>query len=216
MYLSGIDEAGRGPVLGPMVMAIVTVNISDLDVLKDLGITDSKLLSPKVREKLLEDINSIAKEIHVIKVDANKIDEKRKTESLNLIEAKMASELINKLETKPRRIYVDCPDVNTERYKDVVYSYLNNHQDLVVEHKADLNYVVVSASSIVAKVERDLQIKKLEQEYGIELGSGYPHDPKTKLFLENCVKSKDIPDFVRKSWQTFADAIEKNKQRKLM
>lgn len=215
MYVAGIDEAGRGPVVGPMTMAVVAVDLKHLELLKDLGVTDSKLLSPSKREELYLEIKKIAKEIHSLKIDANEIDKKRETISLNTIEAKMASELINKLTICPRKLYIDCPDVNPERYHTVVYSYLDKHQELVVEHKADLNYLPVSAASIIAKVERDSHIRDLEEKYGVELGTGYPHDPKTRKFLESVIREKNIPDFVRKSWQTVSDIKDSTKQKKL-
>jgi len=216
MFVAGIDEAGRGPVLGPMVMAIVNVDVKQLDTFKDLKITDSKLLSPAKREKLYPEVMEISKEVYSTKVDAHEIDKMREKYSLNIIEAKMASELINKLKTDPRKIYIDCPDTNPPKYQQTVYSYLDKNHELVAEHHADLNYIVVSAASIIAKVERDQHIRDLEESYGAELGTGYPGDPKTKAFLEDVVKKKKVPDFVRKSWQTFIDAHERTKQKKLI
>lgn len=216
MRVAGIDEAGRGPLIGPMVMAIVSVELDALEQLEDIGVTDSKLLSPVKRESLYDQVKSISKEFYSVKIEAHEIDKHREKESLNVIEAKMASQLINKLKTKPEKIYIDCPDVNQCKYENQVYAYLNSHHKLVAEHKADLNYVVVGAASIIAKVERDYHIRKIEEEFNIEVGTGYPHDPKTIAYLKEVVKTKKIPNFVRKSWQTFINADNDAKQKKLM
>jgi len=216
LFISGIDEAGRGPVLGPMVMAIASFDVSALDELKELGVKDSKMLTAEKREEFYPKIIDLAEEYYSVKVDAYEIDKKREKISLNLIEAKMAVELINLLRNKQKKIYIDCPDVNTAKYRDTVYAYLNNHHEIIAEHHADVNYVAVSGASIIAKVERDRYIKQIEKEHGIEIGSGYPHDPKTIAFIKECVKSKSIPKFVRKSWQTFIDANNATKQKRLV
>ena len=216
MYIAGIDEAGRGPVVGPMVMAIVSVTIENLQKLETMGITDSKLLSPAKREQLYKEIKAVADEVFVVKESAKDIDTKRKKYSLNIIEVKQGANLINMLKNVPKKIYVDCPDVNTGRYKETLYSYLDKHTDLVVEHKADYNYVVAGAASIIAKVERDNDIKELERKLKVRIGSGYPSDPRTKEFIHNCVRQNKVPDCVRKSWQTYTNAKNKIKQKTLI
>jgi ribonuclease HII len=72
--------------------------------------------------------------------------------------------------------------------------------DIVSEHKADRNYPVVSAASIIAKVERDGEVAKLAEKYG-DVGSGYPSDEKTIDFLELCIELGDYPECVRRSWR---------------
>jgi ribonuclease HII len=71
----------------------------------------------------------------------------------------------------------------------------------VSEHKADRNFAVVSAASIIAKVERDREIAELAKTLGF-FGSGYPSDPRTVKFLEKCCQDlEEYPEYVRKSWR---------------
>jgi ribonuclease HII len=102
---------------------------------------------------------------------------------------------------KPDKVYVDASDVLEERFKQHILECLPFRVDIVSEHKADRNYVAVSAASIIAKVERDKEASLLAQVYG-DFGSGYPSDPRTMNFLETLMKNTDeYPDFIRKSWK---------------
>jgi len=213
MLIAGIDEAGRGPILGPMVMSIVVIDSKDNAMLKKIGVKDSKLIPEKKREELYLEIKKIAKEIHTTKITANEIDKQREKDSLNYIEVKMASKLINLLKTSPENIIIDCPQTSTDKYKEKVYALLNEHKKLTVENKADLNHISVGCASIIAKVERDRELHKLEKEIGIELGCGYPHDARTINAINQLEKTH--PNFIRKSWITYQNLKEKNKQKKL-
>jgi ribonuclease HII len=213
MYVAGIDEAGRGPVLGPMVMTIAVGKVEDLDKLKELGVKDSKLILPEKRRELYKKLKKML-EFKTISVSAAEIDKRRKIESLNIIELKTSADLINFIETKLERVYVDCPDINPDKYKEKLKAYLEKNHKLIVEHKADMNYLIVGAASIIAKVERDLSMVKLEKKYKLELGSGYPHDPKVVAFLKTLNGNEKFP-FIRKSWQSYINAINNLKQNKL-
>lgn len=213
MLIAGIDEAGRGPVIGPMVMSIVVIDSKYSEKLKKIGVKDSKLLSKEDREKLYLEIKKIANEIHTIKINANEIDKKRLKYSLNEIEAKISIDLINKLKTDVKKIYIDCPQLSTEKYKEKIYAYLENHYELIVENKADFTYPIVSAASIIAKVERDFELNKIEKKYNLKLGCGYPHDKDTLNAINKL--EKVYPNFIRKSWQTYIDLKNKEKQKTL-
>ncbi len=213
MLIAGIDEAGRGPVIGPMVMSIVLIDSKYSDKLKKNGVKDSKLLNREERDELYLEIKKLAKEIHSIKINANDIDKKRLKMSLNEIESKISIELINKLKNIPAKIFIDCPQTSTEKYKDKIYAYLENHSELIVENKADFNYPVVSAASIIAKVERDNELTKVEKKYNLKLGCGYPHDKDTLKAINELEKVN--PNFIRKSWQTYIDLKNKDKQKTL-
>lgn len=213
MLIAGIDEAGRGPVIGPMTMAICVIDSNDNAMIKKLGIKDSKQVAKLDRERLYLEIKKFAKEYHYIKIDANEIDKQREKDSLNYIETKMAAKLINKLKVMPEYIYVDCPQTSTDKYKNNLYALIDSETKLVVENKADVNYPCVSCASIIAKVERDSVLENLEKEIGIELGCGYPHDETTLKAIKKLEKLK--PDFIRKSWQTYQDIKSKETQKKL-
>lgn len=214
VIIAGTDEAGRGAVIGPMIVAGVSIPKEKEHLLKKFGVKDSKELTPRKREKLVEKIEKIAKDIIVIEVGPCKIDNYRKSGiGLNKLEVIKFAEIINFLE--PHIAYIDCPDTNKQRIENLLRKMVRNETDLVVEHFADKKYPSVSAASIIAKVERDKRIKKLEKEYG-KIGSGYPSDPITQEWLKNWIReNKKFPECVRKTWIT-ANNIERGKfQKKL-
>lgn len=215
MLIAGLDEAGRGAVLGPLVIAGVSIRSEDEEKLKELGVRDSKELSPKRREFLAKKIEKIAKDIIILKVGPCKIDNyKKQGINLNQLEGMKFATIINYL--TPEKAYIDGPENNLNRFKLFVEKMLKNPADLVVEHRADQTYPVVSAASIMAKVTRDSEVEKLRKKYGIE-GSGYPSDERTINWMKNWLKEhKDFPEGVaRKSWATTELMMGKKKQSKL-
>jgi len=203
MRIAGIDDAGRGPIIGPLAIAGVLLEEGDLPKLAALGVRDSKVLSPRKRERLAGEIGELALKCHVIMIPPAEIDRVvetgRKLHKLNRLEAQTMARVITAL--KPDVAYVDASDVLADRFKSHIEENLSFKVQIVSEHKADANYPIVSAASIIAKVERDKAISKLREKYG-DLGSGYVTDPKTIKFLENWIKnSGSYPDFVRKSWK---------------
>ena len=202
--ISGVDEAGRGSVIGPLVVAGVSFNEEDLSKLIEIGVKDSKLLSPERREELALQIREFALISYVIFLSPAEIDTvvecKRKLHKLNRLEAQAMAKVITIL--KPDVIYVDASDVLEKRFGEHIAENLNFTPKIISEHKADVTYPVVSAASIIAKVERDRVILQLQKKHG-NIGCGYPSDPNTVNFLENWIrKFGSYPDFVRKSWKT--------------
>jgi len=203
MLIAGVDDAGRGCVIGPLVIAGILMNEEDLPKLAQLGVKDSKVLSPRRRETLAVEIERIAKKYSVIKLSPKEIDKVvqtgRKLHKLNRLEAQTMAKVIEML--KPEIAYVDASDVLEERFKQHILECLSFKVEIVSEHKADRKYPIVSAASIIAKVERDKEIAELKEKYG-DIGCGYPSDPKTVSFLQQCLeKSGEYPDFIRKSWK---------------
>lgn len=214
MIICGIDEAGRGPVIGPMVMAGLTIDEKKLQDLKDIGAKDSKLLSPHERARLFDKILETADRCEIIIISPEEIDravEKEEDSNLNWLEAKKSADLINKL--NPDKIYLDCPSPNCEKYKEYVKKLLKNKKsEVIAEHKADANYTLVGAASIIAKVTRDQEIENLKKKFKVDFGSGYPADPFTAQFLkENYAKYP----FFRKSWSPYKNAAAQKNQRKI-
>ena len=204
MLVAGVDEAGRGCIIGPLVVAGVLVKEENLPVLRQLGVKDSKLLSPKKREALFNEITSLAENYHVIKLLPSEIDHavecQVKLHKLNRLEAKTMTLIINIL--KPNEAYLDAADVLEERFTQHVQEGLTVKAKITSKHKADKIYPVVSAASIIAKVERDKEIEALQKVYG-DFGSGYPADKKTLQFLKQWMQTRsDYPSCVRKSWKT--------------
>jgi len=202
MLIAGIDEAGRGCVIGPLVVAGVAMQAENLQWLVELGVKDSKLLTPKKREALYPEILKLTVNHHIIKVPPLQIDKvvrsERRLHKLNRLEAQTMAKILESL--KPDEVYVDAADVMAERFGNHIQECLKKKTKIVSEHKADLNYPIVSAASIIAKVERDREIVKLTQKYG-NFGSGYLTDEKTMVFLKKLLtRYGDYPSCVRKSW----------------
>ncbi len=215
MLITGIDEAGRGPVIGPLVIAGVLIEEKEEEKLKSIGVKDSKLLDKKQREELFKKILGMVKEYKIISITPDIIDSTLKSHdsNLNILEAKTTAEIINFL--NPEKAIIDLPDRNQERYKEFIKKELTNKEiSLVAEHKADLNYPVVGAASILAKVTRDRYIEHLKEMFGEDFGSGYTSDEKTIRFLEKHWNNNKI-HFFRKEWVTWKEIKQKKQQKKL-
>jgi ribonuclease HII len=201
MDILGIDEAGRGSVLGPLVIAGVVVPEKMEKVLERMGVKDSKRLAPHRRTILSRKLKKMF-DYEIVVISAREIDEMR-ADGINLNEIeKNAMESIL-LKMKPEKAIVDAVDVKAERFQDNLRN--DTGLNVIAEHKADDRYIEVSAASIIAKAERDDQIAELNKEFikSGGIGSGYPSDPKTKEFLTNYTYD-EMPDFVRRSWATVA------------
>ncbi|MFB0560105.1 MAG: ribonuclease HII [Candidatus Lokiarchaeia archaeon] len=210
MLIAGVDEAGRGPVLGPIVFAGVLMQEKDIPVLTGLGIRDSKLLQPSKRESFAIAILKLAAKVSIKVVSPKEIDSaKANGLNLNKLEAYCFAEIINQL--KPDITYVDAADVNPQRFSQRIKSNLAVDTKLISQHRADIDIPIVSAASILAKVERDKRINDLKR-FG-NIGSGYCHDPKTISFLKEWVREYgELPSFVRHSWITAKKILNEIKQ----
>jgi len=205
----GVDDAGRGPVIGPLVIAGVIIEEEKLDRLRMLGVKDSKQLVASARTRLSKEIPSVVDDYHVVELAAEELDRTvnraPKFQRLNLLEAKAMAQVIEKL--RPELAYVDSSDTRTERFKNNILDCLSFTPRIVSEHKADINYPVVSAASIMAKVHRDSRIEEIKKEYG-EIGSGYANDALTVKFLRDYYSDHgDFPPIVRRSWKTLGNIV---------
>lgn len=195
--ICGADEAGRGPVLGPLVVAAVMVESES--PLRKLKVKDSKRLTPRQREELFPLIMDCSA-VEVAVVWEEEIDA-RGEGALNDLEVAHFAALIDKL--SPTVAYVDAADVVAERFGRRISDRLSCRPEVVSCHRADAKYAVVSAASIIAKVTRDRLVRRIGEELGEEIGSGYPTDPTTMAFLERWIREKgDFPPHTRRSWAT--------------
>ena len=197
--ICGVDEAGKGPVMGPMVVAAVSVENAKL--IEDKGFKDSKLLTPQRRNELFQLIKGNYRYAVEI-IQPEEIDEYRKKNQLNLLNRKAFEKVIIKL--NPNIAYVDAADVNEERFGREIKSNLTNDNDtdVISMHKADSKIPVVAAASIIAKQTRENEIKKLKEKIG-DFGSGYPSDERTIKFLKSYFHDNSKwPSGTRKSWKT--------------
>lgn len=214
--ISGLDEAGRGPVIGPLVVAGVTFR--DETQLINMNVRDSKKITPKRREILAKQIKKLALKYEILVIPAKDIDDMRKVMTLNEIEVNAFTSVIKKL--KPETCYVDSADVNEERFGKDISANLTFKTDIISKHKADDIYPIVSAASILAKTKRDEEVRiieqKLREKLNIPMGSGYPADPITQNFLKNWLnKYEKFPIYVRYSWKTAQNLLKEKNTRKL-
>jgi ribonuclease HII len=210
--IMGVDEAGRGPVLGDLFIAGVTIYDETLPLLNNSEVTDSKQLSKKKREELYEFVTSISAFYSIERISTLKIDERINCEStLNDLETKSISKLI--IEHQPDIVYIDAIGRDLDKYKknltDEIRKKISSIPEIIAEFKADIKYKIVGAASILAKVDRDRSIAECNQLYpDLEIGSGYPSDEKTIEFLRNFIlKHKKPPSIARVSWKTCIDLM---------
>ena len=214
--ICGVDEAGRGPVIGPLIIAGVL--FEDDSILIDYRVKDSKQLSPSRREELAKIIKKIAQKYEILIIPAADIDDMRKIMTLNEIELNAFVKIIKKL--KPEICYVDSVDVNENRFGKNLSEKTSNKVEIISKHKADEIYPVVSAASILAKSKREEEVKKiastLEKKLNLPLGSGYPADPITQRFFRTWLdRFGKLPPHTRHSWKTSQNILKEKKLKKL-
>ena len=214
----GLDEAGRGPVLGPLVVAGIVIPEKKEKIIERMGVKDSKRLTPNRRAVLYRKLTKMF-DYETVVITAQDIDNLRaRGVNLNEIEKLAMKKIINNL--RADRIIIDALDVKEGRLQDEISEYIGHSCEVIAEHKADDTYLTVGAASIIAKTERDMILEQINKDYirstkdkdGI--GSGYPSDPKTKNFLKK-FKYDEMPDFVRRSWGTVQKIKEAEEAEKL-
>jgi ribonuclease HII len=203
--IAGVDEAGRGPVIGPLVVAAVAA--ADVAVFARLGCTDSKLIPPDRRRALARALRrEPGVRIDVRHIPAETLDAERIAgRSLNDIELVRFAEVTRGVQAT--RAIVDAADVDAARFGRSLAALLDGGVDVQSEHKADENHPVVGAASIIAKVERDAAVaqlaRRLERQLALPLGSGYSSDPRTQAFLRAWWdRNHDFPEGTRRTWAT--------------
>lgn len=218
----GIDEAGRGPVMGPMVYGTAFCPISEsVSLLEKLEAADSKVLTEEKRDSIFTKIcvasNKIGWGVEVIAPNSicNSMYSRSKY-SLNQVSMDSAILLIKgaiEAGVNVSQIFVDTVG-KPEKYQAYLCSIFPKFS-ITVAKKADSTYPIVSAASICAKVTRDHSLQVWHFQEGLEIkqkeiGSGYPGDPVTKQFLGNyCDPVFGYPQLVRFSWSTSEIMLEK-------
>lgn len=197
MLVCGVDDAGRGSAIGPLVIAGIRIEKNKARTLSKIGVKDSKQLSPHSREDLYKKILDLVDDYYVARIPAHVVDRSVCKNQLNVLEGRYMAKVIARL--RPDLAYVDSCDVNPLRFGRLI-SDLSKVDKINSSHHADRRFPVVSAASIIAKVTRDRAIAKIRKEF--DVGSGYPSDEKTMNFIRQSVASSGtVPKFVRKSWK---------------
>lgn len=210
MLTLGIDDAGRGPLIGPMILAGALMDGNIERKLKKEGIRDSKVLSQSERIRMDKIIKGSAFEYFIAKTFPDEIDTSLlEGTNLNTLEAMKTAKIINsinkgKYRKEKIKVVVDCPSVNTAAWRETLIGFIEHAKNLevVCEHKADVNHVSAAAGSILAKTTREEEVDKIKKDFG-EIGSGYPSDPVTKNFLKERGNELKDSGIFRKTWRTW-------------
>ena len=201
--IAGVDEAGRGCVVGPMVVSGVLLRPASLDRLREAGVRDSKRLTAKARRRLCRVILKEAVKVAYVVATPFLIDMyvgfKRALKGLNALELEAMAYIVEEL--KASKVYIDCPDVNIERFLKALKHRITYRVELVVSHREHDNHPALASASIAAKVLRDEIVRLLKSVYG-DFGSGYPSDLKTRSFIRRVCAGGRVPPCVRRSWKT--------------
>jgi len=214
VLVCGIDEAGRGPVIGPLVICGAMVEDGKLDELRALGVKDSKMLTHKSRTEMCAKIKEVLVDFKIIKVQPSEIDHvvESKTTNLNWLEADKSVEIINALD--PDEVILDCPSPNVKKYASYIKERVDDDNvKVVAKHKADRDYVIVGAASILAKCEREHEVAEIEKVVGQSIGSGYPSNPVCQEFLRK--HGEQYPEIIRRSWMTWKNHVKGKRQKTL-
>ena len=215
MYQIGIDEAGRGPAIGPLVVCALGIPNSDTKFLAAIGAVDSKQITKKKREEISERIYLEAEnrnwKIGIIVCKASRIDIERNKINLNKLEIELFKEAVYETGIKEKNgiVKADACDVNEQRFKERIRYALGakwKDWEIHARHKMDSEEIIVGAASILAKVRRDKEIEKISDLLNLDVGSGYPSDPKTKEAVKKLVNSKTPNQYLRWSWATVKNA----------
>lgn len=204
MLIGGVDEAGRGCIVGPMVIALATIEPSRERQLTALGVKDSKKLSAARREALYGPIHELC-EVRTLHLSAREITELMDRHNLNEIEALSIAKLLGPLDPAST-VFIDSPDNIPKHFGLRIQGHLGPdkslHPQLVCENKADDLHPIVGAASVVAKVERDREIEKIKKIVGYDFNSGYTSDPHTIAFLARRANDPLVRPFLREKWST--------------
>lgn len=220
MYV-GVDEAGKGPVLGPMVAAAVRADPESLPA----GVDDSKRVSPKRRAEIAAALRaSDAVDLAVASVEPAEIDAPET--DMNTLTVCGQARAVRGVARSGDRVVADAGDTSEARFARRLGDGVAEAEETAVAdlvggtpvesvavdaaHGADAADPVVGAASVVAKVARDARVAAIDAAYpdydGV--GSGYPSDPATREFLRTYVADHgDVPPHARRSWSTCADVL---------
>lgn len=205
VLVCGMDEAGRGPVVGPMTVGAVVWDSEELGLLDEIGVDDSKRINRSRRDRIAARVKSLAVEYNVSIVPAKMIDRLRRGMTLNEIEVVAFRACFNSLESRAGELYLDAADVVEERFGSSIASGVEHvPRKIVSKHKGDQIYKIVGAASLIAKSERDRLVDAISEKYGFDVGNGYPATPEARAFVKNSILVGDECPEIRWSWATVA------------
>jgi len=209
----GLDEAGRGSLVGPLVVGGFLTLESRIPALVAAGARDSKALSPSARERVYPALLRLGR-ARSIALSPTEVDRHVRHHGLNRLEAEAFARLVRSCD--PDLTWVDACDPDARRFGALVAGLADARGPVVARHKADRDLPVVGAASIIAKVRRDRAIRRLAVELGAEVGSGYPSDTTTVAFVRAALRDRPpAPPWLRTSWSTMQRVIPRRPARRL-
>ena len=194
-----------------MVICAAAINPLDEYKLKEMGVRDSKKLSPRQREGLYGKVGKMCR-YTTVKILAEELNRLMERHNLNEIEAQKVAHAIDQLGISGATVFVDSPDNVPAKFAKRIEKYLQTKVKLVSANKADDTYVIVGAASIIAKVTRDREIERIKKETGIDFNSGYTSDPVTQKYISDRKSYPALEPYLRTKWST----LRVEKQRKLL
>jgi ribonuclease HII len=210
----GVDEAGRGPVIGPLVVCALKIPDLNRDVLEWIGARDSKELTAKARKIIAGQIEKAAEKynwgIGLVICPPSRIDLNKSVSDLNSLEIELFAEAIRLSSNSNENgiILADACDSNAERFGKRLGNALGeNWENWEIDSRHGMDSIdrVAGAASILAKVRRDSEIEKIALEYDFEIGSGYPSDPKTRIAINKMLEGELPANCLRWTWSTISD-----------
>ena len=204
----GIDEAGRGPAIGPMVMAAVALDSRSAAALTRAGLCDSKTYGAgeeahAIRCELDKMIRSRAKFVTTVEVEHTEIDERVSRGELNVLEREIASRLIEKAQADLGALEISIDKIIADGKR--MFAPLCQRFERFESHdRAEEKHASVAAASVVAKVIRDDRFNKIKQQYELELGpimgGGYANAATRRWLRAYVERHNKLPAEARLSW----------------
>lgn len=206
----GVDEAGRGAVLGPLVISCVLLDAESEHKLHEMGVKDSKQMTADQRFRLYDTILDVKLRSCSMHISSLSIDRHRlRGLSMNVIEENHIFDLLKKFVTDPvDEVVIDAFVSKNNRLHNETCK-LFPAATVRCEFHADVNHTCVAAASVIAKVERDRAMSDLSKELGVDIGTGYPHDPLSTEYIRRYVRDcGKAPTIARNTWVTTQRIVE--------
>lgn len=212
----GVDEAGKGPVLGSLFIGFSIINLAGglkelneyQDKLKEAGVMDSKKLNPKKRNQIYNSLKDMM-DIKYAQLTPVIIDE-NKEQGGDLMQLEIAAIVKVLNQEQPNCIIIDALMRDVDKFKSILERSLTFECSIIAENKADNTYPLVGAASIVAKELREQELAQIHQNVELDCGSGYPGDQKTREFVKLKGKDEEMRFLFRKSWKTYQELTSKS------
>jgi len=215
--ICGIDESGRGAVIGPLVICAVCTDEEYVKKIGSIVTSDREVRDDSVRKLIYLRTRKFLKVIEYVVVDAPVIDYFVSQGLLNEMLASYMTLAIANVVTQgymPWIVKIDSPIKKWSIFKKAILDYFNAleipipKQNIFVKAGLDEEDPIVALAGVLAKLKRDTIVQQLKKKYG-DFGSGYPSDVRTRSWLRKLIEQgKELPPIVRKTWTTVENIVK--------